>query len=252
MRMKKLLALILVPCLLLGCVTALSGCARRITYENEEAYSVGAFETDADIHTVEIYWDGRGVSVTAAYTDKIKATEDHTDADAKAMRYAISDGVLRIYPCASGKSVEKLSKTLFLELPMEIVDGLRSVKIEAVGKTKVNLQMIKASSLSVIAEDGNVSIDGSLSKVYVKTKTGSLDVKSATVKEFDFVSLVGNAKLSFHLQGFVAVMRGEDGTFTTDYDASQNGRIYSYGAQDTILTFETEGAVNLNRYDIVQ
>lgn len=252
MRMKKLLSFLLVLTLLFGCVSLFSGCARRVTYENEEDYSVGAFETDEEIHTVEIYWDGRGVSVSAAFRDKIRAQEDYENADAKAMRYAISDGVLKIYPCASGKSVEKLAKTLFLELPMEIVDGLRSLKIETAGRTKVNLQMMKAEKLTVIAKDGNVSIDGALSRVFVETKTGNFDIKSATITELDFKSLTGNANLNLHLQGFLAVMREEEGTFRTDYDVSENGTLFSYGSQEAFLAFTTEGTVNLKDYDIAQ
>lgn len=250
--MKKALALILTLSLLLGCVSMLSGCGRRISYENGEAYTAGAFESDADIHSIEIYWDGKAVRVTSAFTDKIVAKEDYEEKDEEALHYSIADGVLKIYPCASGERVGDLSKTLLLQLPMAIVDGLRSLKIEAYGDTKVDLQTMKASSLSVVAEDGSVHMDGALSRIYVETVKGDLSVKSATVTELDFVSVVGNANLSLHLQGFIAVMRGEVSEFKTNYEGTDGGTRFDYGTQETILTFDTEGAVSIFDYDIAQ
>ncbi|MBE6655907.1 MAG: DUF4097 domain-containing protein [Ruminococcaceae bacterium] len=248
--MKKLLALILVPCLLLGSMLMLSGCSRRVSYENEEMYSVGAFASDEKIRAVEIYWDGRGVSVSAAFTDKITAVEDYEKSNGKAMRCAVEDGVLKIYPCASGKRVGKLAKTLFVDIPVEIMNSLSSVKICAVEDTKVNLQMVNAAEVSVVAQDGNVSIEGSMTKVTVETEKGNLNLKSATVGDLDFTSIIGNANLYLHLQGFTAVMRGETGSFTTSYNVSENNRLYTYATGEALLTFTTEGKVDLRDYDI--
>lgn len=253
MRMKKMLAFLLASLLLLGSLLLFGGCGRSVSYENEEAYSVGSFKTTENVHAVKIYWDGRAVSVSAAYRNDISATEDYKGTDGKAMRYKIDGGVLEIYPASSGKSVEKLEKTLFLEIPMEMMmNSIDSFTIETVGDTKVNLQMMNAEDVSVTTEDGNVSVDGALSILNVKTEKGNLDVKSATVLSLDFTSITGDASLSLHLQGFTAVMRNENGSFTTDYAASENERIYTYGTQESVLTFMTEGNVTLRDYDIAQ
>ena len=250
MKMKRILALLLLPCLLLGSM-ALSGCSQRITYENGKNYAVGAFESAEKINAVEIYWDGRAVSVIAAFTDKIRAEEDYFEEDGKAMRYAIEEGVLKIYPCASGKRVGKLSKTLFLQIPMEMANALSSVTVHAYDDTKVSLQMMQASKTKVLAEDGNVSIDGSLSSVYVETVKGDLTLKSATLADLEFVSEIGNANLSLHLQGFTAVMREGKGTFESEYAVSENNGIYAYGTQATLISLLTEGKVTLDDFDIL-
>ena len=253
--MKKILALILVPCLLLGSLFLFSGCAKRVKYDNGDAYSTtssGLIETEEEIHSVEIYWEGKIVSVIGSLlTDTVKVTEDETEDEDKALHYLVEEGVLKIYPCASGERLGDLSKSLILQLPLTLANSLRSLKIEVKGDTKVQLSTMKPASLEVVAEDGSVSFeDGTLDRVRVETVKGNLTVQAPKVTDLAFLSEVGNANISSRLYGFTAVMHNENGTFTSDYDMTQNGKIYTYGTQETVFIFDTEGKIHLQDYDI--
>lgn len=244
--MKKLLSLALTAVLLLSSVLAFSSCGMHVEYVDAEKYTAGAFETSEKITSLEIFWDGNYVSVTGAFTDKIKAEEDYFENDERSLRYLIEDGVLKIYPCASDKRLGKLNKSLFLTLPMEIANNLKSVKINAFDDTKVVLQMLKVEELAVVAEDGNVKGEGTYKNVSVETQKGNLTLSSPELLHLGFVSDIGSANLSLHLQGFAAVMQSEKGTFTTTYDVAEDNRLYTYGTQESLLTFLTAGAVTLD------
>ena len=238
--MKKIFALILASSLLLGSMLLFSGCSKRVRYDNGDDYSAldesGVIATEEDIHSVKLYWDGTTVVITGSLnSDGIKATEDKTDDADKSLHYLVEDGVLNIYPCASGERLGDLAKSLILELPIALANSLQSLNVEVVGDTKVMMQMMKPTSLTVRAEDGNVSFDGTLNEAYVETTKGNLDVKTPTLFDVTFLSEVGNANISSHLYGFTAVMYNEDGSFTSSYEAAQNGKIYTYGTQETVL-----------------
>ena len=227
--MKKILALILVPSLLLGSLLLLSGCSKRVRYDNGDAYLTatnGVIETDEEIHSVEIYWDGKLVSVIGSLlTEKVKFAEDQTNDADKSLHYLVEEGVLKIYPCASGERLGDLSKTLILQLPTTMANNLRSLEIQAVGDTKVQLSTMKPSKLSVRAEDGSVNFEGEFKEAYVETVKGNFTAEIPTFTEIEFVSEIGNANISSHLYGFMAVMLNENGSFTGDYEATQNGNI---------------------------
>lgn len=254
--MKKILALILVPCLLLGSLFLFSGCAKRVKYDNGDAYSTtstGLIETEETIHSVEIYWEGKIVSVIGSLlTNTVKVAEDETEDDDKALHYLVEEGVLKIYPCASGERISDLSKSLILQLPLAMANSLQSLKIEVKGDTKVQLSTMKPASLEVLAEDGNVSFEnGTLDRVRVETVKGNLTVRTPKVTDFAFLSEVGNANIDSRLYGFTAVMHNENGTLTSGYDMTQNGKIYTYGTQETVFIFDTEGKIHIQDYDIL-
>lgn len=252
--MKKIFALLLTISMLLGSMLLLSGCSARVRYDNADAYTAaeGSFEIEEEIHSVEIYWEGKYVSVSGAFVNKVKAQEDHETADNKAMHYLVEDGVLKIYPCASGKKVADLAKSLFLELPMDIANSLQKLEIKGKGDTTVYLQMMKPTELLVTTEDGSVNFDGELNRAHVETEKGNFVAKSVSLSDLEFVSEVGNVNISLHLYGFTAVMLNEKGTFVSDYEETQNGNIYSYGTQEPSLIFDTEGVVNLQEYKILR
>ena len=80
-------------------------------------------------------------------------------------------------------------------------------------------------------------------------RSGNLTVTSVNTPEsLRFASETGNATLSLPLYGFAAVMEEGMGQFVTDYEVTQNGNIYSSGAQQaTALAFRTAGTVTLKR-----
>ena len=248
--MKKFLSLLLAMALLCATLLTFSSCGRRISYEESEKYSAGAFETDEKITAIEIYWDGNYVSVGGAYTANTTVEEDYFKEDARALRYLVEDGVLKIYPCESGKGLGKTNKSLFVTLPMDVATGLKSVKITAADETKVVLQMLKVDNLTVSSEDGNVRCDGTYKEVSVKTEKGSLTLTSPEITNLNFTSDIGSANLSLHMQGFMAVMQNEKGTFDTTYEISEDSGIYTYGTQDSLLTFNTAGIVHLEDVSI--
>ena len=174
-----------------------------------------------------------------------------TEDEDKALHYLVEEGVLKIYPCASGERLGDLSKSLILQLPLTLANSLQSLKVEVKGDTKVQLSTMKPASLEVVAEDGSVSFeDGTLDRVRVETVKGNLTVQAPKVTDLAFLSEVGNANISSRLYGFTAVMHNENGTFTSDYDMTQNGKIYTYGNQETVFIFDTEGKIHLQDYDI--
>ncbi len=250
--MKKFLSLFLTAALLFSSLLAFSSCGMRIEYEGAENYTAGAFKTEEKITSLEIFWDGNFVSVSGAFTDKIKAEEDYFETDKKALRYLVEDGVLKIYPCASGARPGKLNKSLLLTLPMEIANNLKSVTINAYDDTKVVLQLLKIDKLTVVAEDGSVKGNGTFDDVSVQTQKGSLTLVSPELSNLKFVSDIGSANLSLHLQGFAAVMQGDKGEFTTTYDVTENNRLYTYGTQGSLLTFMTAGNVTLDDTDVTK
>ena len=249
--MRRWIAVGLTLALLVGTLSLLSACGGRITYENSESYQTGTLWTEGEIKGVEIYWEGREVRVTGAFSTMISVKEDYTEKDEKALRYSFENGILKIYPCASGTRLGDLSKTLFVELPYAQAYALDYVNIVAVGDTAVDVQLLRPKTLSLTAEDGDISFDGLFGDGKFATKSGNLHVSGVGCDSFDFVSDTGSANISLHLQGFTAVMRGGEGFFTTTYDAHQNGNIYTYGTQTPLLLFTTSGNVRLSDEEIM-
>lgn len=252
--MKKIFALLLVSCLLLGSLLCFSGCATRVEYDNAEAYTAGDFEIKETIHSVEIHWEGKYVMVSGHALSTIKAEDDYDGDKEVSLHYLVEDGVLKIHPCASGETVDGLEKSLLLYLPIDVANNLRKLEINVTGETNVELLMMKPAELIVNAEDGDINFDShALNKVRIKTEKGSFKAKSVSVSELEFVSETGDAQLFLHLYGFTAVMRNEDGTFSSpDYEATENGAIYTYGTQDPALVFDTAGKVILKENRSIQ
>lgn len=250
--MKKLITVTLSLSLILGAIAMLTACGNRVTYENSESYSVGPLWAEDEVKAIEIYWEGREVSVFGAFSDMISLKEDYTQKDEKALRYLFEDGILKVYPCASGERLGDLSKTLFVEIPYTQAYALDYVKIVATEDTNVDIKLLKPKTLDVTTEDGDITFDGILLDGKFKTEEGDLTVTSIGCDSFDFASETGNANLYFHLQGFTAIMRENKGHFTTTYDTHQNGSIYTYGTQEKILMFLTEGYVSLSDTSITK
>ena len=249
--MKRWITVGLTLALLVGTVSVFTACGRRITYENSESYQAGTLWTEGEIKGIEIYWEGREVRVTSAFSTMISVKEDYTGTDEKALRYLLEDGILKIYPCASGTRLGDLSKTLFVELPYAQAYALDYVKVVALGDTALDIHQLRAGTLSLKAEDGDISFDGLFGEGKFVTESGNLRVNSVSCESFDFASDTGSANVSLHLQGFTAIMRENKGFFTSTYDVYQNGNIYTYGTQEPLLLFTTSGNVRLSDEEIM-
>lgn len=245
MQMKKYMALALALLFTVCSLAAFSGCGFQVTYENAESYTAGALQTENKIKAIEIHWVSGEVAVTGTVTTKLVAYDNHATGGEEGLYHQLDGETLRIYPCASGTDVRDLAKKLTVKIPLAYAYELESIRVVAVGDTKVTLETLGVKDLAVTAEDGDVLFDGAFDTASVSTKHGNFTAKSRSFDRLDFVSKKGNANLSLHTNGFTAVMREEKGRFTTDYEVHQNGNVYTFGTMEDELLLLTAGTVTL-------
>ena len=245
MKIKKHLARLVALSLSLCLLLAFSGCGFQVTYENAESYTAGALQTEKTIKSLEIHWVSGEVSVLGAMTTKLIAYDNHAAGGEEGLYHQLDGDTLRIYPCASGIDAPDFAKKLTVKIPLAYAYELESVRIVAVGDTKATLGSLGTQDLTVTAEDGDVSFDGSFETASITTKRGNFTAKSMSFDKLNFVSDKGNANLSLHTNGFTAVMREGKGRFTTTYAAYRNGDVYTFGTMEDELLLLTAGTVTL-------
>lgn len=253
--MKKIVSVLLAISLMLGAMTLLTGCAECIKYSDEDSYSTGPLNTpDKNITAVEIYWTSGAVEINGVLVSQLGVSgvtvwEDYTATNDNTVRTRVVNGVLQIYPAASGTRVEDIpKKTLKVELPLDVAYALESVSVTVLGDAKVSLNKVNPKSLSLSTKTGDVMIDGTPASASITTVSGNLVMTSINTPEYlRFASETGNATLAVPLYGFAAVMEEGMGQFVTDYEVTENGNIYSTGTQATTFAFRTAGTVTLNR-----
>ena len=245
MQIKRILTGILTGALMLALLGAFVGCADNITYENADEYTAGDFQTEEKISSVVIYWEGGEVLLKNTISSTLRASEER-DATAVKMQYRIKDGVLSIYPCASGERVEA-KKSLTLYLPYDYANTIETVSITTVGAAPVTVESAAAQKLTVVADAAPVIVKGRIGEVNVTTATGDLLIESQRAEKINFTSDKGNASISLQTNGFVAVMQG-GGELTTEFDAHRDGNAYRYGNQSLAMIFDTRGDVALKNY----
>lgn len=243
---KKILPLVLALSLLLTLLGALSSCGDKLEYDGEEEFVMGGFSTAETVTAVEILWVKGSVTLSGTLSSKVSVKENYPYKNDGALRYRLKDGVLQIYPCASGADATEVAKDLTVEIPYEMAYALESVKITAQGDVPVGLNMIEAKTLDVTTVSGDVHFKGRLQKANVTTESGSFTADSIKANDLRFTSETGNATLVLHLSGFTAVMQNGEGSFETGYEAHRNGSIYTFGTQTPSLIFDTAGKVTLS------
>ena len=248
MQKKKILVCLLAAALLLATLGLFVGCSGKVTYENAESYTAGDFDTDEKITAIEIYWQGGEVLLKNTISSKLYASEERDVRTDPQMYHAVADGVLRIYPCASGESVGSQEKALTLLLPYEYGNDLKSVRIVCEGDAQVMVDGVIAESLTVSTAAAPVILKGKLGTTSVTTTTGDLYVESMQAQGLTFRSNRGNATLSLQTSGFVAVIEGR-GDFNSEYEAHRDGDVYRYGNQSLPMIFDTRGDVTLKQYE---
>lgn len=246
---KKILTCALALALLLALLGVFTSCGNRVKYDGADEFVMGGFSTEETVTSVEILWVKGSVTLTGTLLPKVSVKENYAHRNDNTLRYHLSDGVLRIYPCASGADAEEVAKDLTVEIPYEMAYALESVKIVAKGDVAVGINMIETKTLDVTAEAGNVHYKGRLHKASVTTQSGNFTADSMTAEELRFTSDTGNATLALHLFGFTAVMQDERGSFESTYETYKNGGIYTYGTQATTLIFATDGKVTVTDVD---
>ena len=241
---------------MLFALTILTGCAERIKYSDEDSYAAGPLNTpDKNITAVEIYWTSGAVEINGVLVSQLGVSgvtvwEDYTALNDNTVRTRVVGGVLQIYPAASGTRVEDIpKKTLKVELPLDVAYALERVTVTAIGDAKVSLNRVNPKNLNISTKSGDVMIDGTPASASITTVSGNLTMTSVNTPEYlRFASETGNATLSVPLYGFSAVMEDGMGQLVTDYEVTENGNIYSSGAQQaTSFAFRTAGVVNLRR-----
>ncbi len=247
MQIRKIFTCLLAGALLLACLGLFVGCGGKITYEDADSYTAGPLQTDERITAIEIYWEDGEVLLKNTIAAKLYATEDaDIGAAPPKMHHRIENGVLRIYPCASGERVNT-EKTLTLLLPYDYANQVESIRITAQGNAPVTVDGTAAGTLIVNADTAPVILKGKLGEVTVTTSSGDLRVETQRAEGLTFTSDKGNASISLKTNGFVAVMQGE-GSFTSEYDAHRDGNVYRYGNQSLPMIFDTRGDVVLKDY----
>lgn len=247
--MKKALSGLLILCLLLSSLSLFVGCGAsgEVVYEEADTYSVGSARVEDKITAVEIYWVSGSVTLKGALTTKTVIWEDYHYESNNTLRYRVKDGVLQVYPSASGvKDADKVKKNLEVELPLDLANALERVEIKTEGNTPVTVEMLKTKKLSVNTAAGSIDVDSQLKTANFITKSGNLKVSSIGADSLSFASKTGSAELALHLYGFTAVMENKKGSFESGYECYRNGNIYTYGTQETSLRLSTAGKVTLN------
>lgn len=247
--LKKILTCALTLALLLAMLGAFTSCGEKVRYDGEDEFTMGGFSTEETVTSIEILWVKGSVTIAGSLGNKVSVKENYKHRNDNTLRYRLADGVLQIYPCASGTDAEEVAKDLTVELPYAMAYALENVKIVAKGDVAVGMNMIETKTLNVTAEAGNVHYKGRLHKATVTTASGDFSADSMTAEEIRFTSDTGDATLALHLFGFTAVMQDERGTFASTYEAYKNGGIYTYGTQASTLIFATDGKVTLTDVD---
>ena len=257
--LKKILAFLLIACLLLCSLSLLTGCAERLKYEEEDTYKAGVLNTPSKgITAVEVYWTSgeveiRGVLISELGVSGVTVWEDYTADNEYTLRTRIKNGVLQVYPAESGAKLDSIpKKNLTIDLPLDLAYSLERITVTALGDTKVTLEKTSPAALTVNAEAGDVILQGNPGTVEVTTTSGDLKLTSGKATETSLTSLRftsedGNAELSLDSYGFTAKMEGTSGHFTSDYETSASGGIYSYGTQKSAMVFHTAGLVAVRK-----
>ena len=251
--MKKISAILLVACMLLGSLFLFTGCADRVKYEDEDSYASGPMNTpNKDITAIEIYWTSgeveiRGILLSQIGTSGVTVWEDYTANNDNTMRTRLVNGVLQIYPSASGTKVDDIpKKKLTVDLPLDLAYRIESISVTALGDTCVSLDRVNPNALTVNTRAGDVTVNGTPKSVSVTTVGGNLNM-TGSVGSLHFISETGSADLALLSYGFAAVMENASGRFETDYAVSENGNIYSYGTQSDAFRFDTAGTVKITK-----
>lgn len=245
MQIKRTFTGILAAVLVLASLGLFVGCGGKITYENADEYAAGNLQTDEKISSVEILWEGGEVILKNTISSQVRATETK-DPTVDEMRYLVRDGVLRIYPCASGDRVAS-EKSLTLYLPFDYANTMQSIRITTFGDSPVRVDGVTMKTLTVSTETAPVILKGKMGEVAVTTESGDLYIESQRAEKIDFTSNKGNASLTLQTNGFVAVMQG-GGELTSEFDAHRDGNAYRYGNQSLAMIFDTRGKVALKAY----
>lgn len=250
--MKKIITGLLILSLLVASLSLLAGCASegKVKYADPDSYSVGSASIDEEITAVEIYWACGSVTLSAELTVDVDVWEDYHYPNSHALRYRVKDGVLQIYPAASGvNDAHKVKKDLEVNLPLAVAASLERVEIKTIGETPVTLKNVKPAQLFISTTAGDVDFLGQLKKAEITTVSGNFKARSIGTESLRFASKTGSADLALHLYGFTAVMENKKGSFESSYAFYKNDDIYTYGTQETPCVFSTAGKVTLNDVD---
>ncbi|MBQ9735666.1 MAG: DUF4097 family beta strand repeat protein [Clostridia bacterium] len=247
-KIKKYTALALAALLLLASLTLLSSCGGTVRYDDAD-YKTGGLISDSEtVKAIEIVWQSGEVKVEGVLTDKLFVMEDRLPGDDLALRYRLKDGVLSIYPCASGENAARLEKKLIVQIPYAMANALERVTVTT-DSADVECSLLTTAALTVTTDSGDVSYMGGAKDATVTTVSGELDMQASGVDALCFTSVSGDADVAIQTAGFKAVMNGGSGEINFDGPISvhQSANIYSYGDQKSTLVFTTKsGEVELS------
>lgn len=235
---------------------------RSTRYANAGDYSVGSFESNEKIDSVEINWQSGEVTVSAYDGEKIKCTEsgNESDNENRKMRWLIKDGKLIIQFEKSywWYGFGNNSKDLTVYIPEKYLP-LTQVRVNNVS-SNVTAEDIKCTDLvienvsgeisvsgaecdmaSVDTVSGNADVSGSIATLEFDTVSGDLKLRDSIMpSRIDFDSVSADAVL--HMpegDGFSADFDSVSGNFECDFPTVKNGEKYVFGDGSGIYKMET-------------
>lgn len=164
---------------------------------DEQGYSIGDFQTDAEIHTLNIHWIGGSVHFTISEDDSVAVEEKSSkplDEDDR-MRYKVDGGVLTIRARKSGMFFgigKKLSKDLTVAVPKELAGKLTQIAADCVSAS-VSLSDMTVQTLQIDTVSGNISIQNSkIGSASFDSVSGRTSISDCTVDSISCDSTSGS------------------------------------------------------------
>ena len=234
---------------------------RSIKYANAENYSVGSFESDEKIDSVEINWQSGKVTVVAYDGKTLKCTESESENDNRKMRWLIEDGKLTVQFSkpnlwlgigSNGK------KELAVYIPRDFLP-LTEVRVNNVSSDvsadsiecadlvidnvsgELSVSNAECDMLCVDTVSGDVDAAGSVATLEFETVSGNLKLNDGIMpSRVDFDSVSGNAILCMpEGDGFAAKFDSVSGGFECDFPTVKNDGKYVFGDGSGIYSFES-------------
>lgn len=255
---------------------AFGGCkstGTQISYDNDEAYSIGERSFTESIANLDIEWISGSVTVVTHGESTVvldETSKKDLSEDAK-LRYWLDGETLRIRYAKEKRWTALPEKQLIVYLPQEL--ALKKTEINAVSAevtlTKLTTEKLEvgsvsgdvsvsllsvAESVSVHSISGDVTLQGSMKDLEMENVSGSIEWKKTDAEtrvEADIESISGG--VTFYLPqttGFTLERESVSGGFNCEFSVTQNGKTYVCGGGEDQYEIETiSGGIKIKKVE---
>lgn len=177
-----------------------------INYDNEKQYALGGAEVPAaEVSSVSVEWVAGDIDIQYYDGSTVSFSEPEQSNSDLVLRWAVSNGELRIKFCKSGLGsiLKNFSKSLTIFLPRDF--SLDKIDIESVS-SNVDISSVSAIKTNIETVSGNCNLSGSISEVDFQSVSGNLNFTADSVPlsiNIESVSGDANVAVPADISGFI-------------------------------------------------